>query len=296
MKKVESKSLGAVHTLHLENKKIGSKENLKNRNARLEVKNKERGITLIALVITIIVLLILAGVSVAMLTGQNGILMQANNAKASTANKSAKEKVESAVIATMSQSKRGTLDADKLVKEITDNYGGTVTNNKFPLKVTMGEKYYTIEETGDIKEGQKAEMISFTCEGKTYQVESGMTWRQAFEAGYFSDVESKAWWKELYGTAEKQLSYDGKYYYYRDVGKTTEYVVVDARADYFTVYNNRIYIHGTLYFDANGDVYDLFRNTYYYVIPEGAAQSTSSQVMPDDVITPNGKYTVFFDD
>ena len=42
---------------------------------------KDRGITLIALVITIIVLLILAGVSIAMLTGQNGILTQANNAK-----------------------------------------------------------------------------------------------------------------------------------------------------------------------------------------------------------------------
>lgn len=43
--------------------------------------NKQKGITLIALVITIIVLLILAGVSIAMLTGQNGILTQANNAK-----------------------------------------------------------------------------------------------------------------------------------------------------------------------------------------------------------------------
>ncbi len=42
---------------------------------------KETGITLIALVITIIVLLILAGVSIAMLTGDNGILTQANNAK-----------------------------------------------------------------------------------------------------------------------------------------------------------------------------------------------------------------------
>ena len=46
---------------------------------------KQRGITLIALVITIIVLLILAGVSVAMLTGQNGILTQAQNAKNRTA-------------------------------------------------------------------------------------------------------------------------------------------------------------------------------------------------------------------
>ena len=40
-----------------------------------------KGITLIALVITIIVLLILAGVSIAMLTGENGILTQAQNAK-----------------------------------------------------------------------------------------------------------------------------------------------------------------------------------------------------------------------
>ena len=39
-----------------------------------------KGITLIALVITIIVLLILAGVSIAMLTGQNGILNQASRA------------------------------------------------------------------------------------------------------------------------------------------------------------------------------------------------------------------------
>ena len=42
---------------------------------------KEKGITLIALVITIIVLLILAGISIAMLTGKNGILTQASNSK-----------------------------------------------------------------------------------------------------------------------------------------------------------------------------------------------------------------------
>ncbi|MCI8636954.1 MAG: hypothetical protein HFJ36_03755, partial [Clostridia bacterium] len=35
---------------------------------------KEKGITLIALVITIIVLLILAGIAIATLTGENGIL------------------------------------------------------------------------------------------------------------------------------------------------------------------------------------------------------------------------------
>ena len=42
---------------------------------------QNKGITLIALVVTINVLLILAGVSIAILTGDNGILTQAQNAK-----------------------------------------------------------------------------------------------------------------------------------------------------------------------------------------------------------------------
>ena len=44
----------------------------------------QRGITLIALVITIIVLLILAGVSIAMLTGENGILNKASKSASET--------------------------------------------------------------------------------------------------------------------------------------------------------------------------------------------------------------------
>ena len=45
---------------------------------------KNQGITLIALVVTIIVLLILAGISISMLTGQNGILNRASEAKEKT--------------------------------------------------------------------------------------------------------------------------------------------------------------------------------------------------------------------
>ena len=55
-------------------------------------KQNIRGITLIALVITIIVLLILAGVSISMLTGTNGILTQAQNAKQVTEESAEKEK------------------------------------------------------------------------------------------------------------------------------------------------------------------------------------------------------------
>ena len=52
-----------------------------------------KGITLIALVVTIIVLLILAGVSIAMLTGNNGILTQGKKAKTDTANAEIAEKI-----------------------------------------------------------------------------------------------------------------------------------------------------------------------------------------------------------
>ena len=56
-----------------------------------------KGITLIALVITIIVLLILAGVSIAMLTGQNGILTQASSAKVAQIEGQVKEEINLAV-------------------------------------------------------------------------------------------------------------------------------------------------------------------------------------------------------
>ena len=115
-------------------------------------KLNQRGITLIALVITIIVLLILAGVSIAMLTGQNGILTQAQKAKTTTDNKSAEEKVKLAVMAARSQSETGALEADKLVTEVTTNYGGQAdtTAGGFPVTVTIDGKSFTVSSTGEV--------------------------------------------------------------------------------------------------------------------------------------------------
>ena len=61
---------------------------------KIKINEKQKGITLIALVITIIVLLILAGVSIAMLTGDNGILMQASDSKIETAVGTVKEQLK----------------------------------------------------------------------------------------------------------------------------------------------------------------------------------------------------------
>lgn len=60
---------------------------------------KEKGITLIALVVTIVVLLILAGVSISMLTGENGIVTQASKANEETTIAREQEQVDLAVVA-----------------------------------------------------------------------------------------------------------------------------------------------------------------------------------------------------
>ena len=118
--------------------------------AIINQKETQKGITLIALVITIIVLLILAGVSIAMLTGQNGILTQANNAKNETELASAKEKVELAVIGAISQTRDGTLTVGKLRTELA-NYGGTVEGNTFPVTATVDGKSFTVNDKGNVE-------------------------------------------------------------------------------------------------------------------------------------------------
>ena len=61
------------------------------KNLKTKAFKSTKGITLIALVVTIIVLLILAGVSIAMLTGNNGVLTQGNRAKEEQAHTAVKE-------------------------------------------------------------------------------------------------------------------------------------------------------------------------------------------------------------
>ena len=112
-------------------------------------KEAQKGITLIALVITIIVLVILAGVSIAMLTGQKGILTQANNAKNETELASAKEKVELAVIGAISQTRDGTLKVGNLRTELA-NYGGTVEGEVFPVTAKVDGKSFTVDANGNV--------------------------------------------------------------------------------------------------------------------------------------------------
>ena len=110
-----------------------------------------KGITLIALVITIIVLLILAGVSIAMLTGENGILNQANKAKTETEYKGAEEKVKLAIMGARADD--GQMTVAELEREI-GYQGGTLTGDAFPVEVTVDGHTFTVEDSGKVTENE----------------------------------------------------------------------------------------------------------------------------------------------
>ncbi len=119
----------------------------------------QKGITLIALVITIIVLLILAGVSIAMLTGNNGILTQATSAQDKTKIASIAENVQmgigAAYAASVDPTQSATFDIDSIVAEVRKTSGksdtdvtGTGTTITYKYSAT---ETYTVTLTSDLK-------------------------------------------------------------------------------------------------------------------------------------------------
>ena len=116
---------------------------------------KNKGITLIALVITIIVLLILAGVSIATLTGNNGILSQAQ--KASEETKIAEEKEQIGLAwngATAVKQAQGAITASDIESQLSQN-GVTNAEVSGDIVVKFEDKdgtsrWYKIENVGTI--------------------------------------------------------------------------------------------------------------------------------------------------
>ena len=99
-----------------------------------KILKNSKGITLIALVITIIVLLILAGVSIAMLTGKNGILNQANQAKTKNDIAEVKEQAQLDIANwTAERLKNGedTTLNDSIIKNVIENANQNNTNKYY---------------------------------------------------------------------------------------------------------------------------------------------------------------------
>ena len=114
-------------------------------------RSKQKGITLIALVITIIVLLILAGVSIATLTGQNGILTQSNNAKENSEISEEKEAVSLAYTGVIAEKKgEGTVTANDLNIQFGLNGTDATATGSINVKFNKSERIYKIDSQGKI--------------------------------------------------------------------------------------------------------------------------------------------------
>ena len=111
---------------------------------------KQRGITLIALIITIIVMLILVSVTVTFTIGENGILSQAKQAKV--------------------QQDKAT-EQEELIIEAYATYGKEAKFNQAKFKVAIEEKGYTFNEaTGEIT-SPKGNVFIIDEEGKITEKE-----------------------------------------------------------------------------------------------------------------------------
>ena len=135
-------------------------EKKKKQNLFAKSKNEAQGITLIALVITIIVLLILAAVSIATLTGDNGILTKAQTASEKTKQETEKEQIKIAystvVTDKMEKGEKGEkgvtageleIELQKLEPKATAVEGAE--EGKIEVTFPSGNKY-TIDSNGKI--------------------------------------------------------------------------------------------------------------------------------------------------
>ena len=168
------------------------------RKTEKKLRFNQKGITLIALVITIIVLLILAGVSIATLTGQNGILTRAQDSKTQTGIAEEKEAIQLAYAGAVAE-KRGTGDitADDLNREFGTNGTNATAEDGTDGEITVtfdppSNRVYTIDADGNItnKIGNNLKTITIKdiydlAEGDvTIQYEEGMTWGEFLSSEY----------------------------------------------------------------------------------------------------------------
>ena len=158
-----------------------------------KLKGNTRGITLIALVITIIVTLILAGIAINALTGENGIITKATDAKEKTAKTNALEKINLAILSAMTKG-NGDIDNATLREEL-EKEGLTIKTegDTLPWEVVY-DKYiftkdenYGVEEVNGISLSKKEiKLISGENETITATLTEGTTGKITWESSAFS--------------------------------------------------------------------------------------------------------------
>ena len=142
---------------------------------RKKLKNNEKGITLIALVITIIVLIILAGVAISMLSGDNGILNQAASAKEKTEQANIEEQIKLGAIAAMTNENHAIESEGTLKTAVAQQFGiseDDVSVDEYgesAYKVTVEGVSYIVDNNGTVRGETEIERLIASQEPVTGQ-------------------------------------------------------------------------------------------------------------------------------
>ncbi len=125
-----------------------------------QTKETQKGITLISIVITIIVLLILAGISIATLNGDSGIIKKSKEAKEQTEISEEKEVVDRATVQAMGNNKKGNLIESELREQLDKIASSgktevTDTGEEFEVVFMNSNRYYNVDKDGSIVEEGK---------------------------------------------------------------------------------------------------------------------------------------------
>ena len=200
---------------------------------RMKNIKKEKGITLVALVVTIVVLLILAAVSISMLGGENGIITQAIRAKEETTREEEREAISVAYTACKTKDySKDVITSGEMQEEINkikNNVVVSMSGEDLIVYFQDTEHGYTVNQNGQISETDLNENsiidmidanIAVTLSGKVIYIDdSQFTQEQLLELniedytvitengvrktgyGIFVDNEGKVytWGKNNYG-------------------------------------------------------------------------------------------------
>ena len=151
-----------THTGHLLNKKraillnnkLSENNKLYYTNNNKIYLNKSAGITIISLIVTIIVLLILAGISISALTSENGIIKQSKLAKENTEISEEKEIIQKAVIGAMGTNKRGNLNKEELRQQLEINNKNKTQlyddDDNIIVEFNESKRVYSVNKDGEV--------------------------------------------------------------------------------------------------------------------------------------------------
>ena len=117
----------------------------------MDLKGK-KGITIMTLTVMIIILLILAGISISMLTGENGLIKNAGNAKEQAEIDGEKELIETAIVQAMGNNKYGNITVDELQKILEDDATVGKIRKKIVITINDSQRMYYVDDDGNVFE------------------------------------------------------------------------------------------------------------------------------------------------